>query len=166
MSNEVKCKLKINGLVYNLSIPSDTPLIFVIRNNLNLKGTKLGCGLEQCGSCTLLVDGKKTLSCNQNAIDFEGKEITTIEGLEVNNKYSLLQEAFIEFNSAQCGYCSSGIIMSLTSLFNEKNIPTENDIVKSLENNLCRCGSHHSVLKAVEKVISILSNEKVENQYE
>lgn len=163
MSNEVNCKLKINGFLYDLTIPDDRPLIFVLRNDLNLKGTKLGCGLEQCGSCTVLIDGKKALSCNQTAVSFQGKDITTIEGIEVNNQYSVIQEAFIEFNSAQCGYCSSGIIMSLTSLFNKKILPKKDEVIKCLDNNLCRCGSHYSVLKAVDKIIANIDDKKIDN---
>jgi len=163
LSNEVNCKLKINGFLYDLTIPDDRPLIFVLRNDLNLKGTKLGCGLEQCGSCTVLIDGKKALSCNQTALSFQGKNITTIEGIEVNNKYSVIQEAFIEFNSAHCGYCSSGIIMSLTSLFNKTVLPKKDEVIKCLDNNLCRCGSHFSVLKAVEKIIANIDHKKVDN---
>ena len=128
----------------------------MLRNNLNLKGTKLGCGLEQCGSCAVLVDGKKTLSCSQLAVEFQGKEITTIEGLALNEKLSIIQEAFVEFNAAQCGYCTAGIIMSLTSLYNNTKTPSRKDMIKSLEGNLCRCGSHQSVLKAVEKINSTL----------
>lgn len=156
MSNKVNCELKINGSLHNVKIPEDTPLLFVLRNNLNLKGTKLGCGLEQCGSCAVLVNGKKTLSCSQLAVEFQGKEITTIEGLSLNEKLSIIQEIFVEFNAAQCGYCTAGIIMSLTSLYNDIKNPSRKDIIKSLEGNLCRCGSHQSVLKAVDKINSTL----------
>lgn len=156
MSNKVNCELKINGSLHNVKIPEDTPLLFVLRNNLNLKGTKLGCGLEQCGSCAVLVDGKKILSCSQLAVEFQGKEITTIEGLSLNEKLSIIQEIFVEFNAAQCGYCTAGIIMSLTSLYNDTKNPSRKDIIKSLEGNLCRCGSHQSVLKAVDKINSTL----------
>ena len=156
MSNKVNCELKINGSLHNVKIPEDTPLLFVLRNNLNLKGTKLGCGLEQCGSCSVLVNGKQILSCSKRAIEFEGKEITTIEGLESNNKLSIIQDAFIEFNAAHCGYCTAGIIISITSLFNETNSPKKKDIIKSLKDNLCRCGSHQSVLKAIQKIKTTL----------
>jgi aerobic-type carbon monoxide dehydrogenase small subunit (CoxS/CutS family) len=156
LSNKVNCELKINGSLHNVKILEDTPLLFVLRNNLNLKGTKLGCGLEQCGSCAVLVDGKKTLSCSQLAVEFQGKEITTIEGLSLNEKLSIIQEIFVEFNAAQCGYCTAGIIMSLTSLYNDTKNPSRKDIIKSLEGNLCRCGSHQSVLKAVDKINSTL----------
>ena len=157
MSNSVNCKLNVNGIEHNLNISEDRPLLFVLRNDLNLKGTKLGCGLEQCGSCTVLINGKKTLSCNQNAMDFIDKEIITIEGLEKNNKLSLIQEAFIEYDAAQCGYCTSGIIMSVTSLFNDTKNPNKTDIVNCLDGNLCRCGSHASVFRAIEKVKSKLN---------
>ena len=116
---------------------------------MKLKGTKLGCGLEQCGSCTVLVDGQKTLSCNQNALDFVDKQIITIEGLKQDNQLSIIQEAFIEFNAAQCGFCTTGIIMAVTSLFNENNNPKIKTI-KTKPNH--RCGSHASILRAVEKV--------------
>ena len=162
MSNKINCKLKVNGNLHYLNIPDDRPLLFVLRNDLNLKGSKLGCGLEQCGSCSVLVNGKQILSCSKKAIEFEGKEITTIEGLESNNKLSIIQDAFIEFNAAHCGYCTAGIIISITSLFNKTNSPKQKDIIKSLEGNLCRCGSHQSVLKAIKKIKTTLAKHSLE----
>ncbi len=145
--------LSVNGKSKNIFSSEDKPLLYILREEFNLIGTKLGCGLEQCGSCAVLVDGSKVLSCNRPAIEFVDKEITTIEGISKNDVLNEIQQSFKEFNSAQCGYCTSGIIVSLTELFNKKEIPDRNEIVQSLSGQLCRCGSHASVLKAVNNVI-------------
>ena len=118
-----------------------------------MTGTKLGCGLEQCGSCAVLVDGSKILSCNRPAIEFVDKEITTIEGISKNDVLNEIQQSFKEFNAAQCGYCTSGIIISLSEIFNKDTIPTNIEISSSLEGQLCRCGSHAAVIKAINKLI-------------
>ena len=120
--SKIKCKFKINGLTKEVNIHDDKTLIFVIRDDFKLTGTKLGCGLEQCGSCAVLIDGKKKLSCNVIASDFQDCEITTIEGLSNDKGLNIVQKAFKNHNAAQCGYCTSGIIISLSELFkNEKN---------------------------------------------
>ena len=145
--------LRVNGKSKNIFSSEDKPLLYILRDEFNLIGTKLGCGLEQCGSCAVLVDGNKVLSCNRPAIEFVDKEITTIEGISKNDVLNEIQQSFKQFNAAQCGYCTSGIIVSLTELFNKKDIPDRNEIVESLSGQLCRCGSHVSVLKAVNNVI-------------
>ena len=151
--SKIECNLSINGTNKNVVINEDKPLIFVIRDEFGLTGTKLGCGLGQCGSCAVLVDGKKKNSCNILAKDYQHSEITTIEGLKTKKGLNIVQKAFKEFNAAQCGYCTSGIIVSLTDLFNKKKSPDRKEIIDNLSGHLCRCGSHASVLKAVNNLI-------------
>ena len=156
--NKTEYILNVNGKSKNIVSSEDKPLLYILRDEFNLTGTKLGCGLEQCGSCAVLVDGSKVLSCNRPAIEFVNKKITTIEGIAKNEVLNEIQQSFKEFNAAQCGYCTSGIIVSLTELFNKKKIPESKEIVESLSGQLCRCGSHASVLKAVNNVIKIRKN--------
>ena len=151
--SKIECNLNINGTSKKVVINEDKPLIFVIRDEFGLTGTKLGCGLGQCGSCAVLVDGKKKNSCNILAKDYQHSEITTIEGLKTKKGLNIVQKAFKEFNAAQCGYCTSGIIVSLTDLFNKKKSPDRKEIIDNLSGHLCRCGSHASVLKAVNNLI-------------
>ena len=151
--SKVECKLNVNGLTKKIYIFEDKPLIFALRNDFGLTGTKLGCGLEQCGSCAVIIDGEKKLSCNLPAIDCQNKEIVTIEGLGTDISLNSVQEAFKKFNAAQCGYCTSGIIITVSSLLEKKNKPTSEDILNALDGHLCRCGSHSVVLKAIESLI-------------
>jgi len=151
--SKVECNLNVNGLSKKISIHEDKPLIFAIRDDFGLTGTKLGCGLEQCGSCAVIIDGEKRLSCNLLAIDCQNKEIVTIEGLGTDTELNPVQEAFKKFNAAQCGYCTSGIIITISSLLEKKNKPTSEEILNALDGHLCRCGSHSVVLKAIESLI-------------
>ena len=150
--NHLDCSFKINGNSKKISIVEDKTLIYVIRDELGLTGTKLGCGLEQCGSCAILIDGKKKLSCNLLATDYQNCEITTIEGLDNNDGLNTVQKAFKEFNAAQCGYCTSGIIISVTALFDKNKNPSSQEVQNALDGHLCRCGSHSVVLKAIESL--------------
>ena len=150
--SKIECELNINGKTKSVLIHEDKPLIFVIRDEFGLTGTKLGCGLEQCGSCAVLIDGEKKLSCNVLAKDFQNTKIKTIEGLKDDKGLNIVQEAFKNFNAAQCGYCTSGIIISLSSIFNKTSKPTRDQILSTLEGQLCRCGSHSSVMKAIDKL--------------
>ena len=151
--SKVECNLNVNGLTKKIYIYEDKTLIFALRNDFGLTGTKLGCGLEQCGSCAVIIDGEKKLSCNLPAIDCQNKEIVTIEGLGTDTSLNSVQEAFKKFNAAQCGYCTSGIIITVSSLLEKKNKPTSEDILNALDGHLCRCGSHSVVLKAIESLI-------------
>ena len=151
--SKVECNLNVNGLSKKINIYEDKPLIFALRNDFGLTGTKLGCGLEQCGSCAVIIDGEKKLSCNLPAVDCQNKEIVTIEGLGTNTGLNRVQEAFKKFNAAQCGYCTSGIIITISSLLEKKDKPTSEDILNALDGHLCRCGSHSVVLKAIESLI-------------
>jgi len=153
--SKVECNLNVNGLSKKINIYEDKPLIFALRDDFNLTGTKLGCGLEQCGSCAVIIDGEKKLSCNLPAIDCQKKEIVTIEGLGTDTELNSVQEAFKKFNAAQCGYCTSGIIISISSLLEKKSKPTTEDILNALNGHLCRCGSHSVVLKAIESLIKV-----------
>ena len=150
--SKVECELKINGLSKKINIYNDKPLVYAIRNDFELTGTKLGCGLEQCGSCAVIIDGEKKLSCNLLAIECEKKEIITVEGLKIDSELNHVQEAFRNFNAAQCGYCTSGIIISITALFDKNKKPSSQEIQNALEGHLCRCGSHSVVLNAIESL--------------
>ena len=151
--SKVECNLNVNGFSKKIDIYEDKPLIFALRNDFGLTGTKLGCGLEQCGSCAVIIDGEKKLSCNLPAVDCQNKEIVTIEGLGTDTGLNRVQEAFKKFNAAQCGYCTSGIIITISSLLEKKDKPTSEDILNALDGHLCRCGSHSVVLKAIESLI-------------
>ena len=151
--SKVECNLNVNGLSKKINIYEDKPLIYALRNDFGLTGTKLGCGLEQCGSCAVIIDGEKKLSCNLPAVDCQNKEIVTIEGLGTDTGLNRVQEAFKKFNAAQCGYCTSGIIITISSLLEKKDKPTSEDILNALDGHLCRCGSHSVVLKAIESLI-------------
>jgi aerobic-type carbon monoxide dehydrogenase small subunit (CoxS/CutS family) len=146
--------LHVNGVINEIEANLDTPLIFVLRNHLNLTGPKLGCGQEQCGACVVLVDGEATNSCVRAASEFEGQEIITIEGLSQEGVLNTVQKAFINEGAAQCGYCTSGIIIAVTALINKNPQPTREDVDNALHDHLCRCGSHNQVLNAIESLLS------------
>ncbi|MEE9254067.1 MAG: (2Fe-2S)-binding protein [Pseudomonadales bacterium] len=143
-------ELRVNGKVRTVEADPATPLIFVLRNDLHLKSPKLGCGLEQCGACKVLVDGEAVMSCVRPVGEFEGKEITTIEAYDGADP---LQRAFLEHNAAQCGYCTSGILIGARALLDRNPHPGEAEIREALKDNLCRCGSHPRVLRAIRSVV-------------
>jgi len=151
--SKINCELNINGVSKKINIHEDKTLLFIIRDEFGLTGTKLGCGLEQCGSCAVLIDGEKKLSCNLLAIDCEKKEIITVEGLQIESELNHVQEAFRKFNAAQCGYCTSGIIISVTALFDKNKNPSSQEVQNALDGHLCRCGSHSVVLRAIDSLI-------------
>ena len=146
--------LHINRKNYDVEAMSDTPLLFVLRNNLNLTGAKLGCGLEQCGACAVLVNGESTFSCAIAAASLVGKSIITIEGVSENGTLSAIQKAFTAEIAAQCGYCTSGMIIATTALFDKKPNPKKQDILEALQKHLCRCGSHARILTAINNMQS------------
>ena len=143
--------LRVNGETHQVTSDPDTPLIYVLRDELKLKGTKLGCGLEQCGSCAVLVDGQAALSCVSAVTMFEGKDVTTIEGIENSDLGRRVQEAFVAMSAAQCGYCTAGLVVAATALLARDPDPDEEAVVEALTPHLCRCGSHPRVLRAVAK---------------
>ncbi len=142
--------LCINGEDRSILSDPETPLVYVLRNELKLKGSKLGCGLEQCGSCAVLVDGKAELSCVSPAATFEGRDIVTIEGLAATEIGRRVQAAFVETNAAQCGYCTAGLVVAVSSLLAENESPDRDAAKAALDPHLCRCGAHPHVLRAIE----------------
>jgi len=147
-----RLKLRVNGREHEVAAAPKTPLLYILRNDLGLKGTRFGCGTGHCGACTVLMDGKAIQSCDTPLGSAEGRDITTIEGLGTREKPHPLQQAFLDEQAAQCGYCIDGIIMSAAALLQQKKNPTEEEIVKALERNLCRCGTHVRILRAIRNV--------------
>ena len=143
--------LKVNGASHSVPAEPDTPLLYVLRNDLALNGAKFGCGLAQCGACTVLVDGKPVRSCITPIGSLGSAEITTIEGLGTPEKPHPLQKAFINEQAAQCGYCINGMIMSAKVLLDAKPKPTDGEIREALAGNLCRCASHVRILRAIKR---------------
>jgi nicotinate dehydrogenase subunit A len=141
--------LKVNGVPRSVTAEPDTPLLYVLRNDFELNGAKYGCGLSQCGACTVLIDGQAVRSCVTPISALEKSEITTIEGLGSIDKPHVLQQAFIEEQAAQCGYCISGMIMSAKELLDRNPRPSEQDVRAALAGNLCRCGTHNRIIRAV-----------------
>jgi nicotinate dehydrogenase subunit A len=141
--------IKVNGTMHSVPAAPDTPLLYVLRNDLGLNGAKFGCGLAQCGACTVLVDGKPVRSC-VTPIDTLGQsEITTIEGLGTIERPHPLQAAFMTEQAAQCGYCIAGIIMAAKALLDRNPQPSAADVRQGLADNLCRCGTHNRIVRAV-----------------
>jgi nicotinate dehydrogenase subunit A len=141
--------LKVNGVSSSVPAEPDTPLLYVLRNDLELNGAKFGCGLAQCGACTVLIDGKATRSCVTPVSAVAASEITTIEGLGSIAKPHPLQTAFIEEQAAQCGYCTNGMIMAAKELLDRNPQPSEADVRAALATTLCRCGTHNRIIRAV-----------------
>jgi aerobic-type carbon monoxide dehydrogenase small subunit (CoxS/CutS family) len=142
--------LSVNGKKLPLNVDSQTSLLSALRDYLNLTGTKYGCGESQCGACTVLVDGVATRSCVTTVGRVAGKQITTIEGLETNGQLHPLQQAFIEADAMQCGYCTSGMIMTGAALLKNNPKPSRDEIVKAMDRNVCRCGTYLRIVKAIE----------------
>lgn len=145
----VTLTLRVNGKAHQVRSGAGTPLVYVLRDELKLKGTKLGCGLEQCGACAVLVDGKAVLSCVSAAETFEGKEITTIEAIGESELGRRVQEAFVAESAAQCGFCTPGLVVATTALLAENPRPDKDAVTQVLTPHLCRCGAHPRVLRAV-----------------
>jgi len=146
-------KLRVNGTDREIDADPAMPLIFALRNHFGLVGAKLGCGLEQCGACAVIVDGEPVLSCVRAVSEFEDTNIVTIEGLSEDGKLTDIQQAFIKEGAAQCGYCTAGIVMAVTALLETNKRPSKTDISDALKDHLCRCGSHARVLAAIGHVI-------------
>jgi nicotinate dehydrogenase subunit A len=143
--------LMVNRQAHRVTVDhSDTPLLYFLRYDLGLKGTRFGCGTGHCGACTVLVDGRAQRSCELPVWSVEGKSITTIEGLGTPDRLHPLQQAVIEFQAGQCGYCLPGIIMTAAELIDKDAQPSRQKIVAALEKNLCRCGAHARIVKAIE----------------
>ena len=144
--------LKVNGQTHTVSAEPNTPLLYILRNDLKLKGTRFGCGEGQCGACTVLIDGKAVQSCDTPLWSAPGHDITTIEGLGTAEAPGRLQQAFIDEQAVQCGYCINGIIMSAEALLIANPQPNDEQIIEALDRNLCRCGTHVRVLRAIKRV--------------
>ena len=142
--------LTVNGKTLPLNVGPEVSLLSVLRNDLDLTGTKYGCGESQCGACTVLVDGQPTRSCVTQVGKVAGRQITTIEGLEKDGRLHPLQEAFLKADAMQCGYCTSGMIMSGVGLLNKNARPTRDEIVRHMDGNVCRCGTYQRIVAAIE----------------
>jgi nicotinate dehydrogenase subunit A len=143
--------LKINGREERIDAEPDTPLLYVLRDDLKLNAAKFGCGLGQCGSCTVIVDGKAVLSCVTPLVLLEGKQVTTLEGLGTASEPAPIQRAFMEEQAAQCGYCIAGMMMRAQALLQKNPKASDAQIRAELQLNLCRCGTHMRILRAVHR---------------
>ena len=142
--------LNVNGKKLRVDVDSQTPLLYVLRDHLNMTGTKYGCGEAKCGACTVLVEGQQMRSCVTPVSRASGKQITTIEGMETDGKLHPLQEAFLKADALQCGYCTSGMIMAAAALLNKNAKPSRDEIVKHMDGNVCRCGTYARIVNAIE----------------
>jgi nicotinate dehydrogenase subunit A len=150
--------LKVNGQDHQIDADPDTPLLYVLRDDLKLNAAKFGCGLGQCGSCTVIVDGKAVLSCVTPLLLLEGKQITTLEGLGTIETPAPIQRAFMEEQAAQCGYCIAGMMMRAQALLQRNSRPTDAQIRSELQTNLCRCGTHMRILRAVHRAAHLMDS--------
>jgi nicotinate dehydrogenase subunit A len=148
--------LIVNGSTATVTADGDTPLLDILRNQLGLLGTKFGCGQEQCGCCMVLVDGRPEKSCGKALSTVAGKTITTVEGLGTPERPHPLQQAFLDEQAGQCGYCLPGILISAKALLDHNPSPSRAEIAEALDDNICRCGSHVRILRAVERAAARL----------
>ena len=141
----------VNGKPYHLTLPPDTPLLWILRDELQLTGAKYGCGEGQCGACTVLLEGKAVRSCITTFSDAVGKRIVTIEGLEENGRLHPVQEAFLKEDAFQCAYCTSGMIISAVALLSSNKNPSDAEIIHAMNGNICRCGTYPRIVAAVRE---------------
>lgn len=144
--------LNVNGVNHTIAVEPDSMLLYALRDNLSLRGPKFGCGLGQCGACTVLMDGSAVRSCIIPISAAAHGKITTLEGLGTVEEPHPLQKAFMEEQAAQCGYCINGMIMAAKALLNRKPHPSRDDIIQALDGNLCRCGTHMRIVRAIQRV--------------
>ena len=142
-------RFAVNGASHAVQVDENTPLLYVLRNDCKLKGTRFGCGAGQCGSCHVMVDGVSVPSCDTPVWSVEGKQVVTVEGLGRDGKLHALQQAFIDEQAAQCGYCLSGILIHTAALLAKQADPSEAEVRAALDEHLCRCGSHNRIVRAV-----------------
>lgn len=152
-------KLSINGVPHEVQAEEDTPLIYVLRNDLELKGTRFGCGVNQCGACHVLIDGHSVPACDTPVWAAEGKKIVTVEGLSAEGRLHPLQQAFIEEQAAQCGYCISGILVTAAAFLENNPRPSDVQVREALDKHLCRCGSHNRIVRAVLRAADMMKDQ-------
>ena len=150
MNMEKTISFVLNGKKTELLIDPTTSLLWALRNQLGLTGTKFGCGMGFCGACTVLIDNEAVRSCSLPVGDVAGKKVITIEGLAKNGKLHPVQQAFVDHDALQCGFCTPGMVMNAVGLLNKNPKPTRQDIINGMEDNLCRCGAHIRIIQAVE----------------
>jgi len=148
--------LNVNGKVQKLDVPGDTPLLWALRDTLDLKGTKYGCGIGECGSCTVHVDGVAVRSCTVTVEEMKGKKITTIEGIPANHP---VKQAWIKEQVPQCGYCQPGIIMQVAAHLSRKPTPSADQVIGAMDDVICRCGSYPGIKKGIKTAIQIMKKE-------
>ena len=148
--------ITVNEKKYEVHAAPETPLLYVLRNELNLNGPRLGCGLEQCGACTVLLGARAIRSCKTSVAEATGGRITTLEGLGAEEELHPIQQAFLDEQAAQCGYCTNGMIMVVAQLLGKNHHPTEEQICSALDENLCRCGSHLRILRAAHRAAVLM----------
>ena len=146
-----KISLRVNGKTQVVDAEAEMPLLYALRNDLRLNGPKFGCGLGQCGSCTVIMDGKAIRSCVTPMSEAQNKAVTTLEGLGNTKKMHKIQQVFVDEQAVQCGYCINGMIMSTKALLDKNPKPTDSQIKEALAGNLCRCGTHIRILRAVKR---------------
>jgi len=149
-------ELRVNGVARRVETAPDRSLLSVLRDDLDLTGCKYGCGEGQCGACTVVIDGKATRSCITAVGDCVGKQITTIEGLEHDGKLHPLQQAFLDAGALQCGYCTCGMIMSGVALLSKSHNPTPQEVARSMEGNICRCGTYGRIVSAISRAVEAM----------
>ena len=151
---EVNVTLTVNGKEHNIKVPSDERLLDTLRDRLHLTGVKEGCSIGECGACTVVLDGKAVNSCMVYTFQLDGSEVLTVEGLEIDGQLDPLQEAFIDHQAVQCGFCTPGMLMSAKALLNEKPDPDREEIKTAIEGNLCRCTGYQQIIEAIESVVN------------
>lgn len=150
-------ELIVNGKPVRVEADATKPLLYVLRDELALRSSRFGCGLEQCGACMVLIDGAAEYSCSREIGTLAGKAITTVEGLSNDGKLSPLQQAFLDEQAGQCGYCLSGILISASALLAKNPKPSRADLIEALDRNLCRCGMHNRVIRAIQRAGEAMS---------
>src|SRR5262245_56238661 len=154
MAQKKTISLKVNGLERSVDVEARTTLLDMVREQLGLTGAKLGCDIQVCGACTVLINGKPVSACSVLAVDVDGREISTVEGMSSNGSLHTLQEAFMEFGALQCGYCTSGFLLTAKALLDECPRPSDQQIKDYLAGNFCRCGCYQEIMQAVKNVAS------------
>ena len=153
-----RLSLEVNGETHDVDVEDGETLLYVLRNQLGLNGPRFGCGKAQCGACSVLVDGTSTRSCVVPTAAIRGKSVVTLEGLGSAEAPSALQQAFIDEQAMQCGYCSNGMIIAATALLADNPAPSRDDVVRALDSHLCRCGSHNRIVRAVLRAAAAIRN--------